>query len=180
MNLNVKLQNIFLWKKEKGKSMKKKDFTKKQTTIILVVGMLFCLGIAAIVFIQQLPKTKDFGSSGKFEASVVEEQTKVILDLFTNKEYQKILDEYANKGLKEDAKAEDLAYAATGLGGDLGEIKEIESISLAEMEKGGVLYAVSESKVVYENITVIFTFSFNEKMEFSGIYLQEYIEKDDE
>lgn len=159
--------------------MGKKDLSKKKATIILVVGMLFCLVVAATVFIQQLPKTKDFGTSGKFEASVVEEKTREILELFTNQEYQKILDEYANKGLKEDAKAEDFAYAAAGLGGALGEIKEIESISLAEMEKAGMLYAVSESKVIYENITVIYTFSFNEDMEFSGIYLQEHVEKDE-
>ena len=160
--------------------MEKKDFSKKKATIILVAGMLFCFAIAAIVFVQQLPKTKDFGTSGKFEAAVVEEKTREILDLFTNQEYQKILDEYANKGLKEDAKAEDFAYAAAGLGGELGKIKEIESISLAEMEKAGITYAVSESKVVYDNITVIFTFSFNEDMEFSGIYLQEHVEEKEE
>lgn len=157
--------------------MEKKDFSKKKTAILLTAGILFCFVIAATVFVQQLPKTQDFGTSGLFKAEEVEQKTKEIIELFTNQEYQKILDEYAGTGLKEDAKAEDFAYAAAGLGGALGEIQKIDSISLAEMEKAGIKYAVSESKVIYENITVIFTFSFNEKMEFSGIYMKEDVEE---
>lgn len=157
--------------------MEKKDFSKKKTAILLTAGILFCFVIAATVFVQQLPKTQDFGTSGLFKAEEVEEKTKEIIELFTNQEYQKILDEYASAGLKEDAKAEDFAYAAAGLGKEVGTMQEIASISLAEMEKADIIYAVSESKVVYENITVMFTFSFNEDMEFSGIYMKEEVEK---
>lgn len=157
---------------EKTMQQKKSDKSKIYGSIIAI--SIVILAVASIWFLWQYPRTKAFGDSGKFQKEEVEELSKEIIELISGQEYEKVMSQYAGPMLTKDADASDLEYAVKTVNTDWGELKSITPTTLAEMIKAGKRYAAAELEAEYENLTVIFTFSFDEDMRLSGIYMKEY------
>ena len=135
---------------------------------ILGVGLL----VGALLFWIEYPRMKEFGTAGIFTEEAVREKTGELIELFSEHDYQEILDSYAGKALQKKADVERLENAAIFVSTDWGDFQEIAGITLGEMKKAGKWYAVSESRVVYEHVTVTFTFSFDKDMKLAGVYMK--------
>lgn len=145
----------------------------KTNIFVLIVGIIAVFFvIAAILFKWQYPASSDFGTSGKFQEEEVKAEATEIVELFSAQEYEQIMTEYAGKVLLDDAEAEDLKYAATTVNPDWGEFQKINTITLGELKRAGKQYALAEVETAYENVTVTFTFSFDENMKLSGVYMK--------
>lgn len=140
--------------------------------LVMLGEIVLFLGIIAFVIFKFFPSMKEFGASGKFQEETVTEMSEEIVSLFSQKEYEKIMTEYADAALQESADASDLENEVKKVKSDWGEFKEITDVTLSEMKKSGDWYAVAEIIAIYENITVTYTFTFNESMELSGVYAQ--------
>lgn len=152
--------------------MKQKKLDKRKILVVVVAIIAAFLVIAALLFKWQYPQSTDFGTSGKFQEEEVKAVATEVTALFSEQEYEKIMTDYAGEVLLKDADAEDLKYAATTANADWGTFKEITSITLGELERAGNLYAVAEVQAVYENATITLTFSFDENLKLSGVYIQ--------
>ena len=149
---------------------KKLDRKKLGIAVILIVAVLLAGVVAYLIW--QYPHMEEFGNSGSFEAEEVQQETEEIIALFSEQNYQEILDGYAGRELLRAADARDLENAALTASANRGGFQEISDMVLAEMKKAGKVYAVTESKVVYENVTLTYTITFNEAMELAGVYIQ--------
>lgn len=152
--------------------MEQKKLDKRKILVVVVAIIAAFLVIAALLFKWQYPQSTDFGTSGKFQEEEVKAVATEVTALFSEKEYEKIMTDYAGEVLLKDADAEDLKYAATTANSDWGAFQEITSITLGELERAGNLYAVAEVQAVYENATITLTFSFDENLKLSGVYIQ--------
>ncbi len=152
--------------------MEQKKLSKKKMLLIVLAIVAAFLVIAGVLFKWQYPESVEFGTSGKFQAAEVEAVTQEVVALFSEQEYEKIMTDYAGKALAKDADAEDLRYAATTANSDWGGFQSMKEIDLGEMKRAGKQYAVAEVEVVYENVTITFTFSFDEDMKLSGVYMR--------
>ena len=144
---------------------------KKINAILLgILGLILVTG-GLYVWIQY-PRMKEFGTAGIYTEEAVQEKTKELIELFSDQEYPEILDSYGSKALRKSADVEKLENAAIFVSADWGEFQEIASIALSEMKKAGKWYAVAESEVVYEHVTVTFTFSFDKDMGLAGVHMK--------
>ena len=144
---------------------------KKINAILLgILGLILVTG-GLYVWIKY-PRMKEFGTAGIYTEEAVQEKTKELIELFSDQEYQEILDSYGSKALRKSADVEKLENAAIFVSADWGEFQEIASIALSEMKKAGKWYAVAESEVVYEHVTVTFTFSFDKDMGLAGVHMK--------
>ncbi len=154
------------------KCMEPKKLDRKKlaaTCLILVAGILVCV---VLYLIWQYPHMKEFGSSGNFASEEVRKKAEELVGLFSEERYQEILDEYAGKELLRAADARDLENMSITASANRGGFQEISDMVLAEMKKAGRLYAVAEVRAVYEQVTLTYTFSFNERMELAGVYIK--------
>ncbi len=152
--------------------MERKKLSNKKIAAFMMGALVLVLGVGALVFWFEYPRVEDFGTAGVFREETVQEKTRELIQLFSNQEYQEILDSYAGKALKKDADAEKLENAAILVSMEWGDFQKINSITLGEMKKAGKWYALAESEVAYENVTVTFTFSFDKDMRLAGVYMK--------
>ena len=146
--------------------------TKKWIIIMAIIAVIFFLP-TLLMYIMYYSKTVDFGTSGLYQEEEVKTISAEVVDLFTSKSYQEILDDYVDADAKGDTDAEALETAVTEVNEDWGEYKETESITLSEVKQRKNYYASAQCTVAYENVTVFFNFVFDEDMEMIGLSIQD-------
>lgn len=155
--------------------MGKIKWNNKKTNILLLGILGVGLLVGALFFWIEYPRMKEFGAAGIFTEEEVREKTEELIGLFSAQNYQEILDSYGGKAFQKTADVEKLENAAIFVSTDWGDFQEISDITLGEMKKAGKWYAVAESQVVYEHVTVTFTFSFDKDMKLAGVHLKQEI-----
>lgn len=139
---------------------------------------LKCIAIAALVLLLviayiwwAIPKYSEFGSSGRFSQSVVEERSKDVVDLLNQNDYD-TLQGMSEERMKAVLTQETMDNAKAMVNNDWGSMQRIGTMYTAEFKQGGKLYAIAQVSVAYENVDVIYTLSFNEDMELAGVFMR--------
>lgn len=153
--------------------MREKDkLRKRKKWLWMAGGILLLVIVAAGLFLWQYPYTKEFGTSGMFSEGEVKRLSGELVGLISNQEYEEVLQNYASDSFSRKVEEKDLEYAAIQAGDDWGAFQETKRSTLAEMKKAGKWYALAEVEAAYGNRTITFTFSFDEEMKLSGIYIR--------
>lgn len=150
----------------------KTNNTKKWIIIMAIIAIIFFLP-TLLMYVMYYSKTVDFGTSGIYQEEEVKKISAEVVDLFTSKSYQEILDDYVDAEAKGDTDEETLENAVDEVNEDWGEYKETESVDLSEIKQRKKYYASSQSKVAYENVTVLINLIFDEDMEIIGLSIQD-------
>lgn len=150
----------------------KTGISKKWIIIMVIIAAIFFLP-TLLLYVTYYSKTVDFGTSGLYQEEEVKTISAEVVDLFNARSYQEILDDYVDAEAKGDTDAEALETAVTEVNEDWGEYQETASVSLSEVKQRSNYYASVESEVVYENVTVLFNFVFDEDMELIGLSIQD-------
>ena len=131
----------------------------------VILGALACLAWWA------LPKTRQIGDSKIFSESAVKERTEQIIGMFDKKDY-KGLQEYVTEPMREVMEEKVMEQNRQYIGSDWGEPEGISSIYMAEISQFGGRYAVVQATAAYENVSVVYTLSFDEDMKLAGFYMR--------
>lgn len=148
----------------------RKAYTKAVVLKWISIAALVVLLLIAYVW-WAIPKYSEFGSSGRFSQSVVEEKAKDVIDLLNQNDYDTL------QGMSEDRMKtvltqETMDKAKTMVNNDWGSMQGIGTVYTAEFKQSGKLYAIAQVGVTYENVDVIYTISFDEDMELAGVFMR--------
>lgn len=144
---------------------------KKKRNLIILCVVLAVVAFVSTAFVKIWPKSKDISESTVFQASQVEEQAKYIISLVDSDNYQ-TLNACMSGDMQTTLSQTALNQAKAKISEDFGEFKMYDSIDMSEMTQNGKIYAFAQVGVVYENVRVIYSLTFDTDMKLEGIYMK--------
>ena len=148
----------------------KKQYRCKRVMCVIAVifAVVLLLGVGIWWY---LPKVTELSKSEHFTEAMVKEQSENIIDLLDRDEYQKLQDA-ATDQMKEFLTAESMKTAKKTVSEEFGEKQETKSFYGQEVTQKGKHYAVCQIQISYENVSVIYTLTFDQDMKLAGIFLK--------
>lgn len=148
----------------------RKAYTKAIVWKGIVIAALILLLLIAYVW-WAIPKYSEFGSSGRFSQSAVEEKAKDVIDLLNQNDYDTLQGMSENR-MQAALTRETMDHAKAMVNDNWGSMQRIGTAYTAEFKQGGKLYAIIQVSAAYENVDVIYTISFDEDMELAGLFMR--------
>lgn len=137
----------------------------------LLTGILAVLAVMVFAALWFLPAGFRFGSSGQFTEAAVEAQSKEIIRMLNEEDYDALractaerMQSILTKEVIDDAKAQ--------AGTDWGSFREFGKCYLSEQRQQGKTRAVAQINAAYENIGITYTLFFDDDMKLSGFYIK--------
>ncbi len=150
------------------KEQKQYSRNRRLKIIVPVVLVLICL----IAFIYWLfPKGKDIADSKFFDQAQVEEAMKHTIELLDARDYAS-LQKNAILQMQSILNDETLSKARNNISDNWGERRQFGTAYISELVQGNAHYAVGEITVSYENVSVTYRLTYNQNMQFAGIYIR--------
>lgn len=148
------------------KKYKYEKTLKTAAIVVLVVFVLFSL-IALC-----LPKTNDLADSKIFHKEEVESALVRVIDYLDAGEYDQ-LQQMSVDSMKEVFTAEKMDEIKAQMSDkDFGNRTSLGNIYSAEIVQYGNHFATCQVQATYENISIVYTISFDEEMKLSGLYMK--------
>ncbi len=151
-----------------------KKFSKmKNLKIVGIVIGVVAVVIAALIVAAfwLLPVSYEFGSSGLFQEDIVKSQLRVVVEKVDKEDYEYLKDNSTPK-MKKFISADAMNKAKKQISDDWGELKGYGNIYLVEIKQQGRNCVVGQISVIYENIAVTYTITFDEDMKLDGLYMK--------
>lgn len=150
---------------QEKKKYKKEKYAK-------IAGCIAAVLILCALFVfWALPKTYSLENSSIFSEKDVIEQAETVITLLDAKEYEALA--AASDPVMEDYLREDMIEAAKAqVCSEWGERVSIGNTYTAGVSQMGKKGAVVEMHVDYENVSVLYTLSFNEDMKLQGLFIK--------
>ena len=148
---------------------KRKYVLKKVLSIAVVIAVVLLSAI--VVLYKIVPRSADIEKSEYFDKQIVEETVKETIILLDNEEYS-ILQENATEKMKEFINEETLGNAKSQVANEWGKRQSFGTIYMTELIQAGEHFAVTETAVSYEHITVVYTLTYDKDMRLAGIYIR--------
>lgn len=151
--------------KEEKKKYKKEKWKKR---IGEILSILIVLGV---MIWWMLPKQKWIEDSEIYDKEVVLGQAELVVQYLDtdNQEALLVISDETMKKLLEKTNLEEIKAQ---IGTDWGDRKSVGNVYTVELTQMGKRSAVVQMHVAYENESVMYTISFNQEMEMTGLWLQ--------
>ena len=151
---------------------KKKYVQAKTVKIAVLIFMILALVLTAVlIFVHLLvPRGIDIEQSENFDKAQIEQAVKNTIELFDNKDYA-ALQANATEEMRPHLTEDQMESAKAQLAKDWGKRQFIGTVYMAEVSQKGN-YAVSEVNVTYENVSVVYTLSYDTDMRLAGLYMR--------
>lgn len=149
---------------EEGKTYQKR---KKR---IIFFGVLFTIFIIATIGYWFLPKTVLLEDS-VFQKKVVEEQVKAVIEKLNNNQFEE-LKEDAIEEMQEVLTQDTFDPIREQIGLDWGEMQSIGTIYMTVIKQQRQQLVITQVVVVYKNVSVTYTITFDKEMNLAGIYVK--------
>lgn len=136
-------------------------------TVVIIASMIYYVAF-------QMPgkaNIEDIENSDYFDRAQVEDTIKETVEFLDANDYQALQDvsvEEMSSVLKEDV----IDEARENIAQTWGERVRFDQIYTAEIVKDGKHYAIGEITVTYEDVSVTYRFTYNEKMQLAGLYMK--------
>lgn len=147
----------------------KKAKRYKNITITVIILLAFVLIAALIYWI--LPKGK-LVDNGKSEQDNIEEMTKKVIELVSDGDYETVCNDYCDKQMQKYMNSEKIESAKKFISDDWGKLTSYGNFYITEMLQMNKKFTVVQVSVSYENTSVTYTITFNEKIKVSGFYIK--------
>lgn len=141
----------------------------KVLKIVIPIAVVLILLGSFVYWI--FPKTVDIERSEYFDRQQVEAAMKETVELLDAENYA-ALQENAVSRMQSLLNAETMGDVRRMLSDDWGERQQFGTVYLAELVQAGRHFAVGEMTVTYENVSVTYRLTYDEKMRFAGIYVR--------
>ena len=138
------------------------------------IGMTIGQIVAALVFLSVLawwmiPKPAALGDDLSQEAVTASVENVVVM---LNQNDFDGLQELAVDELKSKLTQETLDEVRKGISEDWGEMQSIGKVYMQGLKQKGKVMVVTQVDAVYENVSVVYTISFNEDLRLGGLYMR--------
>jgi hypothetical protein len=134
--------------------------------IVIVIAALVVAGIIA------LPRYYSMGTTGKYSEQTVKQTTEKVIDMINHNQYQVLLDNYSAPVLKKAVTEDQLIEAKNKVGANWDSYEKVTSWNMNELKYLGKTYACVECVALYDNRSVTYTFSYDDQMKLSAIYMK--------
>lgn len=148
------------------KALRKSKFLR---IVGIIIGIILVLCVLVYWF---LPKAKEIENSSVFNKVDVEKQAQKVIDLLNNKDYETLQKDYSDDTMKKYLTQESMEDAKNELKLDWGEFISYSNAYITELTQMGKKYVVVQLNTTYENLSVTFTITFDEKMKLAGLYMK--------
>lgn len=134
----------------------------------VIAAVIAALSVAAFWL---LPSGYQFGSSGLFNENEVKLQIRDVVDKVGEENYEALKNNCVPQ-MEKALSADTINKAKNQVSENWGELKEYGNVYLVEIKQQGHNYVSGQVNVIYENVAVTYTITFNEDMKLAGIYMK--------
>ena len=142
---------------------------KNQLLALKVIIAIVKIIAASIAWIW--PKSKDISESTVFQAQEVEQQTQYIVSLLDEADYT-TFNTCTTGDMNTTLTPSAITQAKAKVSDNFGSFVSFGDITMDEMNQHGNVYAFAQQEVKYENVTVIYSLTFDENMKLVGLYIR--------
>lgn len=142
----------------------------KRIEIAIIVFVL--MGSFVFGAYWMLPKTTVIDNNSIFNEKTAISQAELIISLLNENDYTTIKQQYANDKMKEVITESKISEVKNQMGSDWGDFISYTSENTAEINQMGKKFAVVEVVALYENRSVTYTISLDEKLLLAGLYMK--------
>lgn len=144
----------------------------KRQKLLRILGLIAaCLLILVGLIYWLVPKQIWLADSRVFDEEEVIEQAEYIVTLFDEKDYE-ALREASDETMKKFLVEEDLENSKKLISENWGTQTSVGKIYAAEVTQMGKKSAVLQMHVDYEHVSVLYTISFNDRLELQGFFMK--------
>lgn len=148
----------------------KKVNSKNRTGMIIIAIVVVICFFAAFAW-WLFPKARAVGTSGIYTEIVLEEKALQVVSLLDQNDFDS-LRASATEEMQPVLTQAQIDQIRDQLSDNWGESVSVEIFSVQEVKQQGKLYASVQVLAAYENITVLYTISFDQEMRLAGIYMK--------
>lgn len=152
-------------------SEKERKRYKRQKLLRILGVIAACLLILVGLIYWLVPKQIWLADSRVFDEEEVIEQAEYIVTLFDEKDYE-ALREASDETMKKFLVEEDLENSKKLISENWGTQTSVGKIYAAEVTQMGKKSAVLQMHVDYEHVSVLYTISFNDRLELQGFFMK--------
>ena len=139
----------------------------KNKKIIAAIVAVCCVLIAYAWWL--FPKTGELGEKTNVTQEVLEQEIENVIVLLNQNDFE-ALQKNAMEEMQSVLNQEAMDKALVGE--DWGQMQTIGTVYTQEVTQQGKLFVVSQVDVIYDNVDVIYTISFDENLQLAGIYMR--------
>lgn len=147
-----------------------RKYRRKIVTKILVLIVIVVLVLISVA-VWYLPKVNDIESSDIFVETEVEEKLVKVVTLLDADDYAG-LQAVSTSQMADVLNDDYMSAAKQKLSERFGERIAVGTIYMQEVQQMGQSFAVCQTTVIYENVTVVYTITFDEEMNLAGLYMR--------
>lgn len=148
----------------------KKAYTRKKigtiAAVIALVLLVLCLYVWWII-----PKAADISGDARFSQEEINAQVEAVIEILNQDDYDS-LQAIAIDELKAMLNQEVVGGAKDSISEDWGKMQSIGNIYIGGIRQKGKLLIVTQTDAIYENVSVVYTISFDEDMKVAGLYMR--------
>lgn len=135
--------------------------------VLIVVVLLVLISVA----VWYLPKVNDIESSDIFVETEVEEKLVKVVTLLDADDYAG-LQAVSTSRMADVLNDDYMSAAKQKLSEKFGERIAVGTIYMQEVQQMSQSFAVCQTTVIYENVTVVYTITFDKEMNVAGLYMR--------
>lgn len=145
---------------------------RKRKNLLITLGVVLAIiAVIAAVIVWIWPKSKDISESTVFQAQEVEQQTQYIISLLDEADYT-TFNTCTTGDMNTTLTPAAVTQAKAKVSDNFGSFVSFGEITMDEMNQHGNVYAFAQQEVKYENVTVIYSLTFDENMKLVGLYIR--------
>ena len=147
-----------------------KRYRRSKSVKILVVAAVVFLALAAVAA-WFLPRVNAIESSSIFTRAGVEQKLVEVINFLDEDDYESLQAVSTDQMVKVLTK-DYMSAAKQQLSEDFGGRTSVGTIYMQEIRQRGQCVAVCQVSVTYENVSVVYTISFDKDMKLAGLYMR--------
>lgn len=148
----------------------RKAYRKKKIGIIAAV-IVACVLLLGVYVWWIVPKPLNILADGSLTKEEINNQVETVVTLLNANDFD-ALREISIDEMQSALTQESMAKAKSMVSGDWGEMQTIGSVYAQGMKQRGKAFIVTQTDVMYENVNVIYTITFDEELNLAGIYMR--------
>lgn len=148
----------------------RKTYRRKKTGLILAA--IAAVVVVAGVYVWWIfPKPYSIESSDLLSEEAIDAQAEMVITLLDQNDFE-VLQTMSVDQLRSVLTQETIDKARDVISDDWGERQKIGSTYAQGMKQRGEIFVVTQTDVMYENVSAVYTITFDENLKMSGIYMR--------
>ena len=145
---------------------------RKRRNLLIILGVILAVIVVIAAIIAWIwPRSRNISESTVFQAQEVELQTQYIISLLNDEDYS-AFNECTTGDMSTTLTPAAITQAKAKVSSDFGNFESFGDITMDEMSQHGNLYAFAQQEAKYENVTVVYSLTFDENMKLVGLYIR--------